>query len=380
MTSKIANGKHQYQRPPSFKTRAIIESCGVKVPNSSLYKEQVDSYVRQIIQGIQHIHENKFIHRDLKPDNILLDWEGHLKLTDLGLCKKVDVGRGANSSSSSSSGGDASGSSGGVMGRASEEYISIHAATAKASNSSGSSASGGSGTTTTVPTHRERVLAYSTVGTPDYIAPEVLEQTGYGKECDWWSLGVIMYECLVGYTPFYANDPVTTCRQILRWDQHLTVPKEVQSSLSKPCVDFLFSVMASADSRCGRNGAQELKDHPWLKSTDWAGLRSKRAPYTPDGGRELKDTVSLLNAPGIDSDEASRLIDKLTKNFDKFDDVGDATWAESQGRTRREKDDTFVGYTFKRKKDVVRTALDQNVFNWVTTDVDSGREKEASES
>merc|ERR550537_1054753 len=72
-------------------------------------------------------------------------------------------------------------------------------------------------------THRDRKLAYSTVGTPDYIAPEVLMQKGYGKECDWWSLGVIMYECLVGYTPFYADEPVLTCRKILRWQQNLEI-------------------------------------------------------------------------------------------------------------------------------------------------------------
>lgn len=56
--------------------------------------------------------------------------------------------------------------------------------------------------------------AYSTVGTPDYIAPEVLSKKGYGKEVDWWSLGVILFECLVGYPPFYADDPVGTCRKV----------------------------------------------------------------------------------------------------------------------------------------------------------------------
>ncbi|PNX84938.1 AGC kinase [Trifolium pratense] len=55
--------------------------------------------------------------------------------------------------------------------------------------------------------------AYSTVGTPDYIAPEVLLKKGYGMECDWWSLGAIMYEMLVGYPPFYSDDPMTTCRK-----------------------------------------------------------------------------------------------------------------------------------------------------------------------
>ena len=73
--------------------------------------------------------------------------------------------------------------------------------------------------------HRDRVLAYSTVGTPDYIAPEVLmaQAQGYGQECDWWSLGVIMFECLVGYTPFYAEEPVVTCRKILQFSQTLEV-------------------------------------------------------------------------------------------------------------------------------------------------------------
>ena len=55
----------------------------------------------------------------------------------------------------------------------------------------------------------------TTVGTPDYIAPEVLQKDGYGKEVDWWSLGVIMYECLVGYPPFYAEDSLATCRKVL---------------------------------------------------------------------------------------------------------------------------------------------------------------------
>merc|ERR1719174_2423074 len=76
----------------------------------------------------------------------------------------------------------------------------------------------------------KREMAYSTVGTPDYIAPEVLAAqngaSGYSYTCavDWWSLGVIMYECLVGYTPFYADDPVTTCRKILKWRQTLEIP------------------------------------------------------------------------------------------------------------------------------------------------------------
>ena len=65
------------------------------------------------------------------------------------------------------------------------------------------------------------------MGTPDYIAPEVLLKKGYGMECDWWSVGAIMYEMMVGYPPFYSDDPMTTCRKIVNWRQCLKFPDEV---------------------------------------------------------------------------------------------------------------------------------------------------------
>ena len=65
------------------------------------------------------------------------------------------------------------------------------------------------------------------MGTPDYIAPEVLTKTGYGMECDWWSAGAIMYEMMVGYPPFYSEDPMSTCRKIVNWRSTLRFPPEV---------------------------------------------------------------------------------------------------------------------------------------------------------
>ena len=66
---------------------------------------------------------------------------------------------------------------------------------------------------------RNRLIAYSTVGTPDYIAPEVFTQKGYGQEVDWWSLGIIMFEMMIGYPPFFSNSSSETCRKILNWNQ-----------------------------------------------------------------------------------------------------------------------------------------------------------------
>lgn len=71
-----------------------------------------------------------------------------------------------------------------------------------------------------------RGLAYSTVGTPDYIAPEIFLQTGYGKGCDFWSLGAIMFECLCGYPPFCSENPHDTYRKIMNWSESLEFPDD----------------------------------------------------------------------------------------------------------------------------------------------------------
>jgi len=209
-------------------------------------------YMAEAAQAIASVHSLGYIHRDIKPDNCLIDTRGHLKLTDLGLCKKVgdispedhpeviiDVLR---------------------QGQRLQEYPyfettmmgpgHIHVSTSETDGYSSrrdhpmsldlfqgngdSTMDDLQGLAVALPSSRaRREMAYSTVGTPDYIAPEVLAAqngaSGYSYTCavDWWSLGVIMYECLVGYTPFYAEDPVTTCRKILRWRQCLEVSQDI---------------------------------------------------------------------------------------------------------------------------------------------------------
>lgn len=71
-----------------------------------------------------------------------------------------------------------------------------------------------------------RVMAYSQVGTPDYIAPEIFTGNGYSYDCDWWSLGTIMFECMVGWPPFCAEDQHDTYRKIVNWRQTLALPED----------------------------------------------------------------------------------------------------------------------------------------------------------
>lgn len=198
---------------------------------------------------------------------------------------------------------------------------------------------------TNLPRDRDRKLAYSTVGTPDYIAPEVLSQKGYGPECDWWSLGVIMYECLVGYTPFYADDPVMTCRKILRWQQFLDVPDHVSRHLSPECMDFLLSFVCNADTRLGKDGFDDIKSHAWFASLDWDNMRDIPAPYKPDQADEVASILDKIKELDNSDPRLPAFVNQLTANFDDFEEEDASRWGGQKKVGRRDKDNDFVGYT-----------------------------------
>ncbi|CAM9229310.1 unnamed protein product [Ectocarpus sp. 13 AM-2016] len=306
-------------------------------------------YMAETAMAIARVHELGYIHRDLKPDNILLDWDGHVKLTDLGLCTKMqpeklnllpDVPEDD------------------LMGgmEVCQPPIGGQAGAAYPGGAEGGGGGGGGGggdpgrSSSATPGHRDRTLVYSTVGTPDYIAPEVLQQKGYGKECDWWSLGVIMFECLVGYTPFYAEDPVTTCRKILNWPRFLEIPEETAISVSEPCMRFLTSLISAAPDRLGKNGVGEVMASTWLAGVPWERIREMRAPYVTDGAARVKDVLAQLSKlePGDARQPAA--VELVTSNFDKFSDNGEVRWEKAaRVAQRRDRDNDFIGYTYKRK-------------------------------
>ncbi|RMZ57739.1 hypothetical protein APUTEX25_001715, partial [Auxenochlorella protothecoides] len=105
------------------------------------------------------------------------------------------------------------------------------------------------------------------VGTPDYLAPELLLGTGHGAEVDWWSLGVILYEMVVGRPPFAANTPEAIFQNVLD---------------GAACRDLILGLLTlDPRRRLGRRGAGEVKLHPWFAGVDWPSLARRKAAFVP---------------------------------------------------------------------------------------------------
>ncbi|XP_034903742.1 uncharacterized protein [Populus alba] len=272
----------------------------------TLTEDEARFYVGQTVLAIESIHKHNYIHRDIKPDNLLLDKNGHMKLSDFGLCKPLDSSSFPNFREDDYAGGrnlkpSAEGNKPPTPRRTQQEQL-VHWQ------------------------KNRRTLAYSTVGTPDYIAPEVLLKKGYGMECDWWSLGAIMYEMLVGYPPFYSEEPMSTCRKIVNWRNHLKFPEEAK--LSVEAKDLIRKLLCNVEQRLGTKGAHEIKSHTWFKGTEWDRLYQVEAAFKP----EVKDELD-------------------TQNFEKFEEMGTSLQSSSKSGPWRKmlpsKDVNFVGYTYK---------------------------------
>ena len=281
-------------------------------------------YLAQTVIALEAVHAAGYIHRDIKPDNLLLDSAGHMKLSDFGLCKPVDVGTLPAFSAAAAGDADSINSLPSPSALSPEEQLRHWQ-------------------------ENRRKLAFSTVGTPDYIAPEVLMKKGYGMECDWWSVGAIAYEMMVGFPPFYSDDPMTTCRKIVNWRTYLRFPPEAEATLSPAAIDFIVKLLCDVDDRLGTHGVFEIKKHPFFNGINWDALYATVAPYRPALEHELD-----------------------TQNFEQYEDEedgvgsshggggGGVSGGESRSRSRPVADPHFVGYTYK---------------NWEATDAAAARQR-----
>ncbi|KAL5007847.1 hypothetical protein ScPMuIL_016653 [Solemya velum] len=259
-------------------------------------EEQTQFYVAEAVLAIDSIHKLGFIHRDIKPDNLLLDARGHIKLSDFGLCTGLKKSHRTEFYKDLSQ-------------RKIEDYANSNPMDSKRRAESWK--------------RNRRALAYSTVGTPDYIAPEVFMQAGYNSTCDYWSLGVIMYEMLIGYPPFCSENPQETYRKVMNWKETLIFPPEVPISADPK--DLIQKFCCDGEHRLGINGVNEIKSHSFFRGVDWEHIRERPAAIPVDV-KSITDT----------------------SNFDEFSDV-DLKWPSHQQEPEKDdKIDYFRDYTFKR--------------------------------
>ncbi|KAJ3346244.1 hypothetical protein HDU83_003277 [Entophlyctis luteolus] len=181
-----------------------------------LDNEAAKFYAAEVVLAFEYLHSADVVYRDLKPENLLIDTNGHIRVTDFGFAK-----------------------------------------------------------------HLNGLLTHTLCGTPDYLAPEVIQSKGYGKAVDWWALGILIYEMIAGHPPFFDDDPFRLYEKIVAC--RLAFPPFMHP-LAKDLIRRLLTPDLSRRYGNLRDGALDIKLHPWFQGIDWDAMWELRveAPYIPD--------------------------------------------------------------------------------------------------
>uniref|UniRef100_A0AAQ5Z308 non-specific serine/threonine protein kinase n=1 Tax=Amphiprion ocellaris TaxID=80972 RepID=A0AAQ5Z308_AMPOC len=205
--------------------------------------EMTRMYFAETVLALEYLHNYGIVHRDLKPDNLLITSMGHIKLTDFGLSKI------------------------GLMNMTTNLYEG----------------------------HMEKdtreFIDKQVCGTPEYIAPEVILRQGYGKPVDWWAMGIILYEFLVGCVPFFGDTPEELFGQVV--SDEIIWP-EGGDALPADAQDLITRLLRQSPlDRLGTGGASEVKQHPFFLGLDWNGLLRQKAEFIPQ--LEAEDDTSYFD-------------------------------------------------------------------------------------
>lgn len=328
-----------------------------------LEEHEVRLYMAEMILAVFSLHSLGYIHRDLKPDNFLIDSKGHLKLTDFGLSKdgsqsNVTSRRLANGFSQASSLPELSVPSSSIFRH--ETTPNAHLASSRTKNtlnmvptplfepqkttnlkgndfshqydisegkkigeskrSVGERANEGGNTLVTHAHGTQSARAFSVVGSPHYMSPEVLEgEHGYGAEVDWWSLGCIFFEMVTGSPPFVGETPQQVFESIVSWKTTLLEAiEDAKDSISSECLDFIIRLFL-CDPRerfSAKMGLARVFSHPFFKDFSIESIFALEPPFVPQLSDECDTTY-------FETDEDQRIGDandfKRQENRERFD-------------------------------------------------------------
>lgn len=277
--------------------KTLLENLG------GLEEEMAKFYFAEMLLCIEYLHSLEFIHRDLKPGNFVIDKNGHLKMIDFGLSKAGLNNRFGDSFQTWN-----------TMRGALPAQFKTEQLTKDRSNSTASRNS----------LKKKRWgLAHSMVGSPEYMAPEMLTGEGYDERVDLWALGGCLYEMLAGQTPFAADDASKVFSNVMNWQESVIRPDD----MNPLAYDLIKKMLCGPEERWT---IRELKNHPYLAKMDLATIRQQKSPFVPQLEDEI-DTSYFSVDQLLDVDSES-----LDSNFSSL--------LESDPHLQM----YFAGFTYKR--------------------------------